>query len=528
MRFFTIIILIFFFFQSCKEKVIIPEDVVVKSNGIPIDLELNPLLLENESEFIKELYNHLGNKIIWTNSINRLNLIQAIENCKEDGLFPEDYHFKELKNYEKNRSKLDENKLQVFDLLLSNALKNLANHLHKGKLNPKDLYDDWDLPTKKEISVLKISEAIENKEVDKLLQAVSIQNTIYKNLKLELLNVLQKPNYSIKNTDIETKIEPNDSAEVIINIKQKLLYWGDLKTENTSLQYDSTSVVALKKFQKRNGLIPDGIIGKSTAKALNLTKNQLIEKIIVNLERWKWFPDSFSENYIFINIPNYRLDFIFENDTLETRRIIVGKPDRSTPILTSKINTIVFNPTWTVPPTILKEDLYPSASENLNYFKKNRIIILNANNDTINPADWEANNYKKYKYVQKAGYNNSLGLVKFNFPNKFMVYLHDTNHRDYFALTNRALSSGCVRIENPIPFANSILTREDEEKWKESAIDTLIKKAETIVIPIKKNIKIYLFYYTTWFDKDQIQIRNDIYNYDEKLFQKLRKTTLTN
>jgi len=244
------------------------------------------------------------------------------------------------------------------------------------------------------------------------------------------------------------------------------------------------------------------------------------------MERWKWFPEDFGESYIFINIPEYTLHFVFENDTLETKRIVVGKPSRKTPILTSKINNLVFNPTWTVPPTILKEDLVPSATKNISYFTRNRITILDNKRDTIKPKDWDAENYKRYRYVQRPGRNNSLGLVKFNFPNKHMVYLHDTNHREYFSRSYRALSSGCVRIEEPLPFAKTILMADDEEKWKESEIDTIIKYSKTKVVPIKINVKVFMLYYTCWVNKKQIIYCPDIYNLDEKLYEKLRNSFL--
>ena len=527
MRIFTLLFLLLLFFQSCKEKVSVPKESTFIVDQDSIDQVINPLFLEKESEFIQELYRHFENKIIWSETKNRMVLINFIQKCNEDGLFPEDYHIKEINFYEKNRLKLNYSNYQTYDIVLSNAFKNLADHLHKGKLNPRDLYTDWDLPNKNAIPLKRIIEAIENNTVNDLLIDISVKNIIYTNLKAGLLTVLEKPLYDFKKTVVETKIVPNDSSETIKVIKQKLFYWGDLKKENNSLVYDEESVNAVKKFQKRNGLTPDGVIGKGTAEVLNLSKEKIIEKIQVNLERWKWFPDELGENYILINIPNYRLDFVFQNDTLETKRIVVGKPSRKTPILSSKINNIVFNPTWTVPPTILKEDLVPSASKNLSYFTRNKITILNNKKDTIAPKDWDYKNYKKYRYVQKAGYNNSLGLVKFNFPNKYMVYLHDTNHRDYFVRSFRSLSSGCVRIEEPLPFAKTILMKEDEEKWKESEIDSIIKKAKTKVIPIKNSIRAHQLYYTTWVEGNTIQIRNDVYKYDEELHEKLRNSPMT-
>jgi L,D-transpeptidase YcbB len=527
MRIFTFLFFIFLFFQSCKEKISVPKESTFIVDQDSIDQIVNPLFLEKEPEFIQELYSHFENKVIWSDTKNRLTLIDFIEKSIEDGLFPEDYHIKEINFYEKNRSKLNYSNFQTYDIILSNAFKNLADHLHRGKLNPRELYNDWDLPNKKSISIEKLIQAIESNQINDLLIEVSIKNNIYTDLKTGLLSVLEKPAYDFKNTIVETKIVPNDSSETIKIIKQKLFYWGDLKTKNNSLKYDEESVKAIKKFQKRNGLIADGVIGKGTAEILNLSKEKIIEKLRVNLERWKWFPDELGENYILINIPNYRLDFIFEKDTLETKRIVVGKPSRKTPILSSKINNIVFNPTWTVPPTILKEDLVPSASKNLSYFSRNRITIIDSKKDTIKPKDWDSKNYKKYRYVQKPGYNNSLGLVKFNFPNKYMVYLHDTNHRDYFARSFRALSSGCVRIEEPLSFAKIILMEEDEERWKESEIDTIIKNAKTKVIPIKNSIRVYQLYYTSWVEDKIVQFRNDIYKYDEELYEKLRNSTLT-
>lgn len=512
--------------QSCKEK-----KTPIKESNFIVDQDsinhiIKPEFLEKENDFINELYAFFGNKIIWNDDKNRKTLIAFIKNSEQDGLFPEDYHLKEIDYFEKNRTKINYSDYQTFDLLLSNGFKNLADHLHKGKLNPRDLYNDWDLPYKSPIKIEKIIEAIQNNEINDLLIDVTVKNKLYLDLKEGLKSILKKSDYNFPKTVVETKIVQNDSSKTIQVIKQKLVYWDDLASNNGTSIYDAETIKAVKKFQQRNSLSADGVIGKGTVEALNYSKEKRIEQLKANLERWKWFPEDFGENYISINIPEYKLHFVFENDTIETKRIVVGKPSRKTPILTSKINNLVFNPTWTVPPTILKEDLVPSASKNLSYFTRNRITILNNKKDTIKPKDWDYENYKRYRYVQRPGYNNSLGLVKFNFPNKYMVYLHDTNHREYFSRSNRALSSGCVRIEEPLPFAKIMLMKDDEEFWKESEIDTIIKKAKTKVVPIKINVKVFQLYYTCWVKKKEIIFCPDVYKLDDELYEKLRYKSL--
>lgn len=526
-KYFFSIFLSVAFLHGCKEKIS-----PTKESNFIVDQDsiaqiIKPEFLEKENDAIRELYASFENKIIWNDEKNRTTLIAFIRKCNEDGLFPEDYHLNEIERYEKNRSKLNYNDFQNFDLLLSNGFKNLADHLHKGKLNPRDLYDDWDLPFKSPVKVNRLIEAIQNNKINDLLINVSVKSKPYLDLKESLKILLKKPDYNFPKTIVNTKITANDSSKTIQIIKQKLVYWEDLNSNDGTNIYDKETIIAVKKFQQRNGLSADGVIGSGTVKALNHSKNKRIEQLKVNLERWKWFPEDFGENYILINIPEYKLSFVFENDTLETKRVVVGKPSRRTPVLTSKISNLVFNPTWTIPPTILKEDLVPSASKNIDYFTRNRITILNNKKDTIKPKDWKPENYKRYIYVQKPGYNNSLGLVKFNFPNKYMVYLHDTNHREYFSRAYRALSSGCVRIEEPLLFAKTILMKDNEAMWKESEIDTLIKKATTKFIPVKINIKVFQLYYTAWVERNQLIFYPDIYKLDDELYENLRNKSFT-
>ena len=216
--------------------------------------------------------------------------------------------------------------------------------------------------------------------------------------------------------------------------------------------------------------------------------------------------------------------FIKNQDTLATHKIVCGKPKRMTPILDSKLSNFVFNPTWTVPPTIIKEDLSVEAAANRSYFTRNRILIYNGKNNIVSPSNWNPAKATSYRYVQNHGYNNSLGVVKFNFKNRHSVYLHDTNHRDYFQLSYRALSSGCVRVQNPVDLAKKILKNQDNGRWTTgNEIDLIIKKnKEPYYIKVKEPIYIHQLYWTSWLSDSGFQFRDDMYNLDKMLYDKLR------
>jgi murein L,D-transpeptidase YcbB/YkuD len=187
----------------------------------------------------------------------------------------------------------------------------------------------------------------------------------------------------------------------------------------------------------------------------------------------------------------------------------------------SKLTNFVFNPTWTVPPTILKEDLTPAASKSRGYFEKNRITIYNKKGEVISAEDWSPENARSYRYVQRPGSDNSLGLVKFNFSNRHSVYLHDTNNRGNFARENRAMSSGCVRVENPLRLAKKIMKKEDDD-WTIEKVDAIVAQKNSKLIPIKSDVKVHLLYWTNTLDKNQLIFYEDCYNLDKKVFKKLR------
>ncbi|MBW4359686.1 L,D-transpeptidase family protein [Flavobacterium taihuense] len=488
--------------------------------GEIIDID-TALIVPFKSKSLLDFYNSRENQTVWQSEKNRKIILETIKNCEAEGLNPPDYNISKLVDLEKNFNKLDEDEQINYDLLLTYNFQKYLTHLHNGKLNPRKLYNNWDLHIDELDTKSILNNALTKDSLTDAIKKCQPKALTYTKLitALEIINKL--PEDKTDSIITEDKIKHNRTYPAIINIKKKLLYWKDLESNDIiTSAYDDKTFKAVKKFQTRHGLTPDGIIGKSTIKALNFTKEERKHQIIANLERWRWFAKSFTENYVLINIANYSLNVVQDQNITMSKRIVVGKTKRRTPVLTSVLQTIVFNPTWTVPPTILKEDIIPELIKNRNYLKNKGIGIYDSDSNEVDPLKWNQNRPRGYRYVQKPGYYNALGVVKINFPNRYSVYLHDTNHRDLFERNNRSLSSGCVRIEEPLELVRLLL--DDPKKYSKEKMDSIIATKKTLFIGLTKRFAIYQWYWTAWSENDELIFRDDIYNLDADLYTKLR------
>jgi len=474
-----------------------------------------------KSETLKQFYIASENQTVWGNLQKRKYVLSQLEKSEELGLNPEDYKASQLKKFETRISSLSDKDLATYDILLTYNFEKYLNDLYRGKLDPKKLYGNWDLDEKAFDVNNVLIKAFNKNKLDSIVDNIQPKTQTYKELlkALELINTF--PDDEIKTIESVEKIVLNDTNSALINIKKRLRYWNDLTGRDSLTKiYDSKTFEAVKKFQERHGLAADGVIGVGTIKALNYSKKQRKEQIIANLERWRWYPNEFAENYFIINIPDYSLNVVENQDTTLVRNVVVGTSKRRTPIITSVLKTVVFNPTWTVPPTILKEDVVPAMKRNRNYLSKKNITIYDSSGNVVDPVNWNENKPNNYRYVQSPGYSNSLGLMKILFPNHHSVYLHDTNHRNIFGRNNRSMSSGCVRVENPLELAQHIL--DVDGNWPQDRIDTIIATKKTMSFKITKKYALYQWYWTAWSKKNQLLFRADIYNLDSDLYAKLR------
>lgn len=319
--------LFFILFFSCKDKkeVISTDE---KSEVVTTFIaEIPNEIVEKLSDSLQLYYQKHDNSPFWNIEKNQTDLINEIRNCEADGLNPEDYHFEKIENYLAKRKQLSENDLIAFDTILTSAYEKLATHLYSGKINPKAVYSDWDL-TKRKIGLSdSLINSIKEENIKKSFENLKPKHPTYTSIKQSLTILNSFPKDDFKKITREEKIELYDTVAEMISIKKRLKYWNDY-TRNDSVYtkiYDSTTYLAIKKFQKRHGLKPDGVIGKGTIKALNFSKEERREQIIANLERWKWFPRNFGNEYLIVNLPDYSLNYIIDSDTVAHHTVVVGK-----------------------------------------------------------------------------------------------------------------------------------------------------------------------------------------------------------
>jgi len=309
-------------------------------------------------------------------------------------------------------------------------------------------------------------------------------------------------------TDIPPPAVPNNVGNV----------QGEAIPVNADNIYTPQLVEALKRFQRWQGLEADGAIGTRTREWLNVSPQQRASLLALNIQRLRLLPDDM-HNGIMVNIPNYSLAYYVNGSEILSSRVIVGRPDRKTPLMRSALNNVVLNPPWNVPTTLVRKDIVPKVKQDPMYLYKHGYTLLSgwsSDAQVIDPSmiDWSMVSAASFPYRirQAPGATNSLGRYKFNMPSSDAIYLHDTPNHGLFQKDIRALSSGCVRVNRASDLANLLL---QDVGWDGSRISSTLKQGETRFVSIRHRIPVNLYYLTAWVaDDGQPQFRTDIYNYD--------------
>lgn len=324
--------------------------------------------------------------------------------------------------------------------------------------------------------------------------------------------------HPLENNELKVPTVKKDSINSIIQAKKSLFNKGFLATENAN---DSLFVIALKAFQDENGQQKDGVVGTSTALALEETNLHRCRRTSLAMEKWRW-KNAFPEKYIYVNIPEFKLRF-YNADTLRSEnKVIVGKPDHQTPEFTAKVRTIVAFPYWNVPYSITSKEILPDVKRNPNYFKRNHMKIYRRGEE-IDPStvNWKKirENTFPYSVKQDPGTHNSLGIIKFEFSNKYGVYVHDTPSKGLFNTTVRTYSHGCVRCENPVDLAKMVLTQ-DENTMIPDSLDSIMSRKVNFPIHLKRSFLIQFDYITVIpNNKGGLLFLKDVYFKDEKFLK---------
>ena len=393
------------------------------------------------------------------------------------------------------------------ELLMTGQFFKYASKQYKGaEINPAEL--GWYIPRKK-VSLSALLDTLVNKKPEDPQQYTLI-NRQYIALEKALLHYVQLEKKELPDmiAKLKKSLKEGDSAAVVPAIKKRLNLLQDAVFMGYNNVVDEALVNAAKKYQRTNGLSDDGVIGNKMIADLNVPVKKRIEQILVNMERARWMPVERGKDFVLVNIPEFKLH-VFENGKQQLEmKVIVGSAAHNTVIFTAQLKYIVFSPYWNVPASITRNEIVPAIRRNSNYISKNNMEVTGYVNGLP-------------EIRQKPGPHNALGLVKFLFPNSFNIYLHDTPGKHLFEQTGRGFSHGCIRIAEPKKFAEYLL-RDDRQTYTSEAIDSLMNLGREKWVPLKKQLPVFLVYFTAWVDADGVlNFRNDFYGHDKKMAAKL-------
>ncbi len=461
----------------------------------------------------------------WSDKSLREEFISTLQEAEHEGLFIEDYHGERILQLSGNLKNLSDNEKSEFDVILTDAFLKFGNHLLHGKLDPRELHSIWDT-YRSEILVSKVlEEALEEGDIEVALKQLRPTHPVYSQLIASSKEYKELASYFEPWDMIPSgnmiKLGATDVRIPEIRKRLQLLeYMENTDPENTENTEDLQK--AIENFQGDNGLQADGVIGDSTIELLNKDYNRRYEQILVNLERWRWYPRDLGDHYIIVNIANFDLHVVKDNDTVHSHRTMVGTEARKTPVFSEEIKYLEFNPTWTIPPTIQNNDVIPGMRRNSNYLASKKINVYDRSGNTVNPSsiNWSGDEAKAYTYRQNPGATNPLGRVKIMYPNQYFIYLHDTPSQALFERNSRDQSSGCVRVEYAVELAKYLVS--DQPEYSPDKIDDIIAKGATKQVKMKQKVNVHHFYWTAW-REGKARFTADIYDYDSKIWEALRK-----
>lgn len=474
-------------------------------------------------EWVVSFYRSINYQLAWNDEMDTAMLLALLQRADDEGLNHFDYHYT-LLNHLYDRTDLLSDERVYFDILLTDAFMLYGSHLLNGKVDPVDLYPNEWVPFHRSSNLVDLlKEALQENGLAKAIDSLRPSKIGYTRL-IECLKYYKSQQRNVQSSPIEQGVSIEaGTCDYRIPAIRKRLSSTTVPLKSDSTLYDSILLEDVKKFQRQYGLADDGVIGKHTIESFNYSPEYHVQKIVANLERYRWLPDDWSSEFILINIPAFELALFKQDSLVMKMKTIVGRPERKTPVFSNDIHYLILNPSWTVPPTILKEDVLPAVKRNVKYLERNNIRVFNRKGEEVDATllPWATYTERNFPFQlrQDPGPNNSLGLIKFQLTNNFKVFLHDTNHRGLFHQTNRALSSGCIRIEHPLLLAQYLLA---ETEWTNRKIEHVIESGKTTTVVFPQPAIVHLVYFTAFVDElGMLQLRNDIYEWDEPLIDRL-------
>jgi len=529
----TLLLFVFLSVPVFSQETSVEEILESRIHGDPNkEVTVNGRVLFSQIE-VPQFYTNRNYELAWTDNKNIKDLLESIESAYDEGLDPEDYHYQAIQNLlvKKKSSSLSNQEKANLDLLMTDAIILYASHLLEGKLEQSKLRAKWDVEknARPENVDSLLTVTLYNKQVKPALQTMKPAHYMYALMKVHLKNLrsqAEEGGWPQVRSGETLKKDMDDPR--ILEIREFLLATGDLKSMETDQEsvFDQELENAVKKFQTRHGLTADGAIGKGTIEQMQVPIEKRIEQIKLNLERLRWifhYPD---EDFLLVNIAGFHVRRFTNRQEVFNSRVIVGKYHHESPVFKGEMQYIVMNPTWTLPYSIATNETLPKLKKDPGYLAAKHMEVMDRGGNILNPStiDWSQYSRGNFPFTirQKAGPWNALGEVKFIFPNKYSVYLHDTPSRGLFERQDRAFSHGCIRTEDKWGLLMSLM--DDPEVWNMEKINEILESGETTKIDLPKPINIYLVYLTAVADKENnLYFFKDVYKRDEAVSSELNK-----
>ncbi len=504
---------------------------------------------------IQNIYAQTGNKPLWIGNNNKVktsHLIQALN----DPLFNYKNKSFDQKSIKRLFFLLDNGEINPkkqaaayagLDLVLTSSMVRLVRFIVQGdvdwnlvqeKLKNLEQSDDivarWEMTPKAFPDQEQLISAIANDTIyDYLTSLLPMEKRYRKLVKLlkdyRVMDKFPKIEYSDK------PLKLGDSSSRVKEIKKRLQITGDYpKNASIDSKFDETLRKAVITYQKRYLLKVNGMVDKIVTYYLNQSAKDHIQAIITNLDKTKLYPKKFEDEYIEVNIPDFNLRYYKDHEKIMKKGLVVGRIDRPTPLFSNAIRYMVINPTWTIPDNLIKRDLIHVLREDPMYLEENNIHVFSGKKEiqvTQEMLDPYEKSEKKvpYRFVQFPGDSNALGRVKFMFPNKYDVYLHDTDNKSLLSRRYKIYSSGCMRLEKPFDLV-SLLLEHVSKSYSQSKIDEILESNEPTTISLKETIPVHIIYFTVYEEDGLAYFKNDIYLYDKIIEESVegnKKSTFT-
>lgn len=488
---------------------------------------------------LKEWYDRGEDALLWPEG-KRLGdraaaFYDFVQHAHRFGLYPEDYQQQTLRKLKAvtdadKGTKTDVVPIALTELLYTDALVSVINDLQQGRLVPDSLKRYNDEKYFKDYFFSYLTQLREGRKLSAILSAASPGDSVYNKI------LFYVPGF-VDSMDLRpytyVQFPSKDSLSFSRQIKKRLTEAGYPVAENA----DSTTLAdVVKQYQSANGLTTDGKPGRSVISKLNNTDRRKFDFLAVTLDKFKMKDEKLPSRYVWVNMPSFELKLVDPNGILLRSKVVCGKPVTPTPLISSAISDMVLYPTWTVPASIIQKEILPGLKRNPGYLAKKGLYLLDKDGNQVSPYGVDWSKYSKgipYRVQQGSGDDNALGVIKFNFSNPFDVYLHDTNQRYLFKNASRALSHGCVRVQdweklaNYIAVTDSIKTKKrDSTFYTTDSLKHWLAMKQRRVIKVKQQLPVFIRYYTVEADREKLQFYEDIYGTDDRLIRKYLKGAL--